>query len=274
MPVAGTESGCEIYYERHGSHGSPIVLIAGMGGSGRFWQPQINALSERYRVIAYDQAGTGRSSRGYSGALSVARMARDIAAVLDAEGIPAAHIVGHAIGGIIGLQFAATMHPRVLTLTVVNGWAQADAHLRRCFEVRKEILVRSGARAYLRAQPLFLFPPRWISENDHHLNAELSEMLAGFPGTEVMLGRIDTFLEFDATAVLGAISVPTLIMASSDDALVPSHLSEALVRGIRGARLQSFENGAHAFTVVYPERFNHALLTFLAEHDGSAESFS
>lgn len=270
MPFARAEDACEIHYEVHGAHGTPVLMAAGMGGSGRFWQPQLDELSARHRVVVFDQAGTGRSSREIRGELSVARLARDAAAVLDAAGFAAAHFVGHAIGGIIGMALAAHSPGRMLSLTVINGWARADAYLRRCFEVRKDILVRSGPRAYLRAQPIFLFPPRWIAEHDARLEAELSEQLAGFPDTGTMLRPIDTFVEFDATGLLGAIRAPALIVAARDDALVPCHLSDALLRGIRGARHELVDAGAHAFTVVHPERLAAPLLAFLAEHDSPA----
>ena len=55
--------GADIYYEVHG-RGTPVLLSAGMGGSGSFWQPQLAALAERHRVILYDHVGTGRSARG------------------------------------------------------------------------------------------------------------------------------------------------------------------------------------------------------------------
>jgi aminoacrylate hydrolase len=270
MPFAAGESSSSIYYERLGSGGAPVLLCAGMGGSGRFWGPQLSALSDSHRVVVYDQVGTGRSSRALDGELTVARLAREMLAVLDAAQLPAAHVVGHAIGGLIGIELAARYPQRLLSLTIVNGWAKPDPHLRRCFAVRKEILVSSGPAAYLRAQPLFLFPPRWISDNAAHLDAELADQLAGFPAPEVMLRRIDTFLDFDATERLALVRVPTLIVTSRDDALVPCHLSDALVQGIEGACQQVFEYGAHAVTAVLPERFNQAVLSFLAQQDSKS----
>jgi len=270
MPVARGEGCADIHYEVRGSGASAIVMSAGMGGSGRFWEPQVAALSERHRVILYDHVGTGRSTRQIQGDLSVGRMARDAVAVMDAEGLSAAHFVGHAIGGIVSLECALQFPSRTRSLTIVNGWARADAHLRRCFAVRKEILRMSGPEGYVRAQPLFLFPPRWIAEHDAHLDAEAAEMVDHFPVTSVMLNRIDLFLGFDATDRLASIRTPTLIMSSADDMLVPPYLSEQLAQGIDGAEHQVVDYGAHAFTAVCPDRFNQALLAFLSKQDSSA----
>ena len=91
----------EIYYEVHG-HGTPVLLSAGMGGSGSFWAPQLDALTERHQVILYDHVGTGRSARSDR---SIAGMADDIASVLDHANVDAAHVVGHAIGGIVAVSY-------------------------------------------------------------------------------------------------------------------------------------------------------------------------
>lgn len=264
MPT--TRSGdADLYYEVHGK-GTPILLSAGMGGSGRFWQPQLDALSARHTIILYDQAGTGRSTREI-GPRSIAEMADDIARILDAVGADDAHIAGHAIGGIIGLQLALDAPQRVRSLTIVNGWAHADAFLRRCFAVRKRILLSSGPDAYVQAQPLFLYPPRWIADNIADLEREEAHMIAHFPAPEIMVQRIDAFLAFDARSRLADVSSPTLLAVARDDALVPSYLSEELAAGIPNARLREVAWGAHAFTTVTPDVFNDMLLSFCAETD-------
>lgn len=255
----------DLYYEVHGS-GTPVLFSAGMGGGGGFWRPQIEALSRRHTVVVYDHAGTGRSGR-VDARRSIARMADDMVRVLDAAGLDAAHVVGHAIGGIVGMELAISAPERLRSLTVVNGWAHADGFLRRCFEVRKQILLTSGPSAYVRAQPLFLYPPRWISEHIEALEAEEARVVEHFPPTETMLGRIETFLAFDGRDRLDAIRVPTLLAVARDDALVPSYLSRRIAEGIPGARVVEVDWGAHAFTAVAPDVFNEMLLDFCAETD-------
>lgn len=262
MPI--TRSGdADLYFEVHGQ-GTPVLLSAGMGGSGRFWAPQLDALAKRHTVIVYDQAGTGRSTRAIT-SRSIPEMAADITCVLDAAGVGDAHVVGHAIGGIIGLQLALDAAERVRSLTIVNGWAHADAFLRRCFAVRKRILLSSGPEAYVQAQPLFLYPPRWIADNIETLLQEEAHMAAHFPDTETMLHRIDTFLAFDGRSRLADVRCPTLLAVARDDALVPSYLSDQLSAGIPRARIKDVSWGAHAFTAVTPDVFNDMLLGFCAE---------
>lgn len=253
----------DIYYEVHG-RGTPVLLSAGMGGSGSFWHPQLAALAERHQVILYDHVGTGRSRPGER---SIAGMADDIAAVLDDAGVEAAHLVGHAIGGIVGIELAARHPHRLRSLVVVNGWGRADPFLRRCFEVRKRLLNEAGPQAYVRAQPLFLYPPQWISENIAHLEAEEPRILQHFPPVATMNQRIDMFMAFDAGARLASIRVPTLLAAARDDALVPAYLTRQLAAAIPQARVHEVDWGAHAFTAVTPAVFNDALLGFCREVD-------
>jgi len=262
MPYAVGDAGAEIYFEVHGS-GEPILMSAGMGGSGAFWKPQIAALGESHCVILYDHVGTGRSRSGDTHVRTIAGMGADMMAVMDSAGVGRAHVVGHAIGGIVGLELAMNHPERLRSLTVVNGWGRADPLLRRCFEVRKEILKQSGPRAYVRAQPLFLFPPQWISDNVAHLEAEEAHMVGNFPPVATMNARIEMFLAFDPGKRLAGITTPTLLAVSHDDSLVPAELGRQLAAAIPGAQLREVAYGAHAFTAVTPEVFNAMLLEFI-----------
>ncbi|MDB5568313.1 MAG: hydrolase [Tardiphaga sp.] len=265
MPYAN-RGGADIYYEIHGS-GTPIVLSAGMGGSGSFWTPQVAALAERHTVILYDHVGTGRSTANGACGRSIAGMADDIATILDQAGIDAAHVVGHAIGGIVGLELAMQHPQRLRSLVVVNGWGRADPFLHRCFEIRKQILNQSGPKAYIRAQPLFLYPPQWISSNIAYLEEEEERILAHFPSVATMNQRIDMFLAFNGGERLSGISVPTLLASAKDDNLVPAYLTHQLADTIPGAQVREVEWGAHAFTAVTPDVFNEMLLDFCKEVD-------
>jgi aminoacrylate hydrolase len=266
MTFATSFDGASIYFETHGE-GAPLIFSAGMGGGGGFWAPQIAELAKRYQVIIYDHVGTARSRGDKPVARDIPGMASDIVSVLDHLDLDKAHVVGHAIGGIVGLELAMTQPERLRSVTVVNGWGRADAFLRRCFEVRKEILAASGSKAYVRAQPLFLFPPQWIAENEAKLDADESHIIAHFPPSETMNARIEMFLAFDPGRRLKTITTPVLVTTAADDALVPAYLTRELAAAIPGATLREVGYGAHAFTAVTPDVFNAMLLEFLAGID-------
>lgn len=261
---AGRTSG-GLYFEVHrGPIGAaPVVMSAGLGGSGQFWEPQMAALTQRFTVILYDHRGTGRSARALTQPHSVDAMADDMVEVLDALDLERAHVVGHAAGGLAGLALALN-HPRRLDrLCVVNGWSRPDPHIARCFEVRISLLNHSGPAAYVRAQAIFLYPADWISQNTPRLEAEEPHMIAGFPARETMLARIQALLDFDIDDRLPEIAAPVLVSAAADDMLVPATCGRRLAERLPNATLDMTPWGGHAFTVTAPDRFNWSLSAFL-----------
>lgn len=264
MAESGLADG--LHYEVHrGPPGAaPVILSAGLGGSAAFWAPQMAALTARFDVILYDHRGTARSERSLREPHSVEAMADDIVAVLDAVGLERAHLVGHAAGGLAGLSLALRRPERLDRLVVVNGWSRPDPHIARCFATRIRLLVDSGPQAYIHAQPLFLYPPDWISQNHARLAAEEPHHVAGFPTTEVMLARIQALLDFDIDARLSQIAAPVLVAASADDMLVPPLCSRRLAQGLPNAVLDIAPWGGHGFTATAPDVFNPTLVAFLA----------
>ena len=255
-----------MHYEVHGealSKGT-VLLSSGLGGAGSFWAPQLQALCRQHRVVTYDQRGTGRSAEPLPDPYSITAMADDVTEILDELGIGRCHFVGHALGGLVGLDLALRRPDRIGSLVLVNAWARGDAHTARCFDVRRDLL-RIGPEAYVRAQPLFLYPAPWMARNAQRLAREHEHALAHFQGTDTLLKRIAALLAFDAADRLGEIACPTLVAAARDDLLVPWTASETLAAGIPGARLWVVAEGGHGFTVTEPDAFNAALCGFLAE---------
>jgi aminoacrylate hydrolase len=252
--------------ERGPADGEPLLLSAGLGGSAGYWQPNLPALAERYRVILYDHRGTGRSDRALPDHVTVEHLADDMLALLDGLGVERAHIMGHAAGGIAGLALALRVPERIGGLVVVNGWSRLDPHFARCFAARLALLRHAGVEAYLRAQPIFLFPARWISEHDAELEADTASHLAHFPGGETMEKRIAALQAFDIDDRLAAITTPTLVFAAEDDMLVPSICSERLTAGLPNSELALTPWGGHACNVTDPEGFDRIVLDFLARH--------
>jgi aminoacrylate hydrolase len=250
-----------LYYEEHGS-GPPLILSAGMGGSGSYWRPNLPALAERHRVILYDHRGTARSDRTVTPKLE--SIGDDIRLLMDRLGIESASILGHAIGGMGGLSLALDTPERVNRLVVVNGWGRLDPYTRRCFDARLALLRAYGAGKYVDAQPIFLFPPRWISENTARLDEEAKHHLAGFP-VEMVEARILEALEFDLIDRLEAtpLTMSVLLLASEDDALVPPGCSERLAQAIPGAQLVRVPWGGHACNITDPLGFEARVLAFL-----------
>jgi aminoacrylate hydrolase len=254
-----------LYWEQHGKGSStPVILSSGLGGSANYWRPNLAALAAQDVVVTYDHRGTGRSEREIAGALSVGGMADDILALMDALGIDRARIVGHAAGGLAGMDLALRFPERIESLAVINGWARLSPHTARCFDTRLALLRDSGPRAFLHAQPLFLYPPQWIAEHHDALVEEEEAQLAHFPGIEMMQRRIAAVRLFNIERRLAEIAIPSLFMVSEDDMLVPPGCSTTLANGVKNGKLARFGSGGHAVNVTRADTFNQWLLAWLA----------
>jgi aminoacrylate hydrolase len=260
-----------LYFEDHGpAEAPPVILSPGLGGSAAYWRPNLAALAERNRVILYDHRGTGRSNRALPPDLTVEHMADDLLALMDALRLERAHLIGHAAGALIGLALAVRAPERLSSLVAVNGWTRLDSHTARCFETRLALLRDSGVRAYLRAQPLFLFPATWISEHRDELDAELDQQLAHFPGIATIEARIAALQSFYLDDQLARIETPLLAIAARDDMLVPYTASLALAEHVDGASAELMAWGGHACNVTDPHRFDQILRDWLARSDGAS----
>ena len=248
-----------------GRLGAPSVLLcSGLGGSARYWKPQAQALVDAgWRVLAYDQRGTGRSPQVLQPDYAIADMATDVLEVLDASGTETCHFVGHALGGLVGLQLALLAPKRLASLTLINAWAAPNAHSARCFEARLALL-GVGVSAFAQAQPLFLYPAAWALQNAATVDAEVAHAIAQFPGEVNTRLRIAALCAFDIQARLGEIKQPVLVSAAMDDLLVPWTQSQQLAEVLPNARLEVLPHGAHAHNITEAEAFNLSLLQFLA----------
>lgn len=246
-----------------GDNAPVLVLAAGLGGLGSFWLPQLNALRERYRVVSYDQRGTGRNADRLPEGYSLQDMAAELAESLRLAGIERFDLLGHALGGLIGLQLALDYPTRVKRIVVVNGWLSLDAHTRRCFRVRQDLLLNAGVEAWVRAQPLFLYPADWLSAHQARIEAEDALHCAHFQGMENLLLRLHALMSADFRSFAAAITQPVLALCSRDDLLVPWVCSQQLCEALPNATFRQMNWGGHAMSVTDSPAFNALLLAWL-----------
>jgi aminoacrylate hydrolase len=261
VPIAKLDDG-ELYYEEYGT-GFPVLMVAGLGGIGAYWKPQIEPFARSYRVILHDHRGTGNSSKSKI-KYSLDQMARDTLGLMDVLKIDCAHLVGHSTGGAIG-QVLAIEHPeRLVKIVMSSTWTKADGFFRLCFETRRTLLLKSGADAYVGASPIFLYPSWWIRDNIKQLEAH-SNVYGTSPDIDIINSRIDALLSFDWSARLGEIKNDVLIMGVRNDHLTPAYFSEELAKRIAGAKLVIMEDGGHAASQTLPDEFNRHVLAFLQD---------
>ncbi|ALM85374.1 alpha/beta fold hydrolase [Bordetella sp. N] len=250
-------------YTFHGPEdGAPLVLIAGMGGAGSFWQPQIEAFAARHRVLVYDQRGTGGTAR--VPVRDIYQLADDLLSLMDVLGIASADLVGHSTGGAIAQVIAARQPQRVARMALYASVHRADAYRRRVWGLRKKILQELGPEIYAQTTSLFFYPPEYVAANDAALQAVEQRSAAGeISAAEIMASRIDAILAFDFAQELKTITAPTLVCCAEDDMLTPAYFSREIAAAIPGAKLVLMDRGGHAWSRSRTAEFNQTVLGFL-----------
>jgi aminoacrylate hydrolase len=268
MPLAKLPD-ADIHYEIRGS-GDPVLLVAGLGGAASYWNPNVAAFAERYRVILHDHRGTGQSSKSEV-PYSVELMADDLLRLMDSLGIEKAHLVGHSTGGAIGIVLGAIAPDRIASLTLYATWAVLDAQMEQCLALRQRILLTMGEAEYHRATPLFLYAPYYTRDNKVGIAEEVQASIVASPPASIMSGRVTGIMAFDGLQYLGRIRCPTAVLVANDDILTPPYSSELIASRIAGAELIKLPRGGHALSRAEPAQFNEIVLGFLARHAFSKE---
>ncbi|WP_430244218.1 alpha/beta fold hydrolase [Neorhizobium sp. DAR64861/K0K2] len=260
MPFA-TIGSDECYYEITGQ-GPPLLLVTGLAGVASYWDVNVEALSRHCTVIRYDHRGTGRSTRSEQ-AYSVELLTDDLIGLMDALGIEKASLLGHSTGGAIGQVFGARYPERLDRMVLYASWATLCPQMMLCFDLRRLVLQGHGKEGYHRASPIFLYPPRFVSDEWPKLEKDMAAAIAGSTTETILDARIEAVISFNGLSYLPKISAPTLVLVAKDDILTPPLCSEELARNIPGATLQVLSYGGHAVSVCEPETFNQAVLSFL-----------
>jgi 3-oxoadipate enol-lactonase len=259
-----TVNGIDLYYEETGS-GPPLLLIAGLSGTSQGWEVLQPAMSERFRVIAFDNRGAGRSSAP-TGPYTTRQMADDAAALLDHLGIERAHVIGHSMGGMIAQELALAHPERVDRLVLLGTAARLHPLISGPWLNTWVQAVEPGTDP--RDVVLFLMPwfftPAFMAHHDQ-VEAALAEWLSDpYPApAHGVAAQAAASRAHDTLDRLPRIAAPTLVLVGAEDIVTPVTCSRELAAGIPGACLQVLERCGHIPDAEYPEAVSDALLAFL-----------
>lgn len=262
MPVVRRD-GVDLYWEKRGS-GPALVLAAGLGGTGSYWDMNLPELARHFTVYTFDQRGTGKSSR--VPVESIEQMSDDLIAILDDAGLEQAHYLGHSTGGAIGVATAMDHPGRLRSLMVYASTTCGDHYRRRILGLRTQLLSKLGPQAYAAFTTLLLYPPYYINRHHEALAAGERVAAAQLGSPEVQASRLEAILAFDRRRDMASIRIPTLVACANDDILTPRYFSEEYAALIPGARTFWAERGGHALSRTEPELFNEVAIRFFAEH--------
>lgn len=262
MPYTTSPDGARIYYETHGA-GEPVLLIMGLGSNAYGWHRTIPWLSERYEVIAFDNRGTGRSDVP-TAAYSIAQMAADTAAVLDAAGHPTAHVCGASLGGMIAQCFAIAYPERARSLVLICT-TSGGAHAVRPSREVTTALVEGGkdpATVY-RRNAWFLYGEDTRSRHPERIEEDL--VYRGKLPTQAVgyFGQLQAAMDHDTWDELPSVAVPTLVIHGDADLLVPTANGRLLAERIPGAGLVLVPGAGHMLQADADDVVRDAVLAFL-----------
>ena len=255
----------EIHYEVSGS-GTPVLLIAGLGGTGATWGPQTQMFARNHRVILPDHRGTGKSTHTAKGQ-TITQHATDFAAIVEKLGVGPVHVVGSSTGGAI-TQAMALEHPKLVkTATIASSWARVDPFFRRQFTARAQMIASAGIQAATEMGALFLFDPRYQMTHQPTVKSWVETAAKGASAADIALKRMDKVLAHDRLDDLGRINVPALVIVGESDFCTPPHLSEQMAAAIPGAELAKLPGG-HFFYMEHPDAFHDRVEAFFGKHGG------
>ena len=261
--------GARIYWDEQGQ-GEPVLLIMGLGYPSAMWHRTRPALTARYRTIALDNRGAGRSDTP-PGPYSIRLMASDAAAVLDTASIESAHVFGVSMGGMIAqefdLQYPQRVRSLILGCTAAGGATavRAEAEATQMLMGRKEMSPEQAAEA---AVP-FIYDRTTPRER---IDEDLAMRRPWFPSPEGYAAQLQGILGWEAYSRLGQIAAPTLVIHGESDRLVPPGNATLIAGRIHGAQLVIIPGASHLFATDQPEAANRAILDFLALHSAGMAS--
>ncbi|WP_317930725.1 alpha/beta hydrolase [Halioxenophilus sp. WMMB6] len=245
--------------------GEPLLLIMGVAGSLGLWSPLEPSLVESRRIISFDNRGLGGSERG-RGEISVASMADDAAAVLDALGIERAHVFGWSLGS-AACQELALRHPERVGSLVLNGtWARRDGFQTAVLTGLRSTWSTGDITAALTASGI-LFSPQLL--NAPEFQAIFKPFIPLFPQTleqvRVVGEQWQAAFAHDTLSRLPEIKAPTIVLSGEQDLLTSRRQCEEVANAIAGAEIACFDGpgSSHALHFERTEEVTQVVSEFL-----------
>jgi pimeloyl-ACP methyl ester carboxylesterase len=248
------EAGGHTVAYRQAGQGPTLVLLHGFLCDSRCWRPQLAALCDQFKVVAWDAPGAGSSSDPPS-PFTITDWSRCLAAFLDLLGIEQAHVLGLSWGGILAQEFHRLYSARVKTLILAGTYAGWKGSLPA--SACEDRLARCERDSCLPARE---FVAGWVSEMfteaaSQSLLEEMSAIMSDFhPHGFRLMARASA--DSDTTPLLPHIDVPTLLLWGDSDRRSPLRIAEQLRDAIPDAELAVLAGAGHLSNMERPDAFN------------------
>ncbi len=225
------------------------------------WREQIDRFSERYRVLAFDTRGHGRTDAP-AGPYTLDLLADDLEALLDKAGVDRCHFAGLSMGGMIGMTHALRHPGRFASLILCDTSSRIPAEARPIWQQRIDLAQTQGMAALA---PSTL--ERWFTEGFRQSQAQVVDAVGDLIRATPVAGFVGcchAISQLDLTDKLGAIRVPTLVLVGDRDVGTPVEASRVIHQAIPGAQLGVIPSASHLSNIEQPETFDFLLDRFLS----------
>ncbi len=257
-------NGIAVRYQMDGPPDAPVVLFSNsLGTRLEMWDPQLPAVSQRYRMLRYDSRGHGESAAP-AGPYTIELLAADALALLDALGIERAHFCGLSKGGMVGQMLAAQHGERLISLTLCSTACHMEP--KQLWDERIKVASEQGMAALADGVVERWFTLAYRSEPTIVLE-RVRDMILETPahGYAACCAAIR---DMDLRETIRAIRLPTQIIVGADDPATPPAKAREIAARIAHARLEIMPDAAHLLNIEQDVAFDASLLAFL-DHQAS-----
>ena len=257
--------GAKFYWDEQGS-GEPLLLIMGLSYPSYMWHRSRPLLSKTHRTIAFDNRGIGQSDVP-PGAYSIALMASDAAAVLDAARVDSAHVFGVSMGGMIAQEFALQYPSRVRSL-ILGCTTPGGPNAVRAEPAALQALIRQGMTPEEAREAIipFIYDP---STPRDRIDEDMAIRMKWYPTPQGYAGQLQGIFAWEAYSRIAHITAPTLVIHGETDRLIPPANATLLAERIPGAKLFLIPGASHIFETDQPAAAHRAVTEFLAAHSNN-----
>ncbi len=257
-----TANGISTNYTLEGPAKAPVVTLShSLATNLSMWDPQIAALTSRYRGLRYDTRGHGGTDAP-EGAYSLEQLAEDVRALLQALKISRTHFIGLSMGGMIG-QILGFQSPQILhSLVLCDTSSRVPAEAKPTWNERIRVARTQGMEPHV--EPTI---SRWFTAPLREKRPEVVDPVRAMiraTSPRGYIGCCQAIAALDLTDRLHSITVPTLIIVGEDDPGTPVAASRTIHEEIKGSELVILKSAMHLCNLEQPEAFNRAVSTFLA----------
>jgi len=257
-----TANGISVNYTLDGPASAPVATLShSLATDLSMWDPQMKALTARYRVLRYDTRGHG-GTEAPAAAYTLDQLADDARALLQALGIPKTHWIGLSMGGMIGQTLALKSPELFLSLSLCDTSSRIPAEAKPLWQERIKTAQTQGMEPLVEGTIA-----RWFTapfrEQHKDVVDPVRAMIRRTP-PQGYAGCCHAISALDLTDRLAAIKLPTLIVVGEEDQGTPVAASQAIQAKIAGSQLEILKSAAHLANMEQPEAFTKAVTSFLA----------